>query len=143
MKSTTEIFEIREGGINHAVHKLPGQSRWENLILKTGLSSDASLMSLREMIINDEYSSGSMNMMQGFQPGGSVSQGVAALSGAVSGVGPSQAQPKRFNGSIVIKNNLIPFLIFNCYIIKSMIIFSILIGWWIFGKIKYVFISFN
>jgi hypothetical protein len=105
LKSSTEVFEIREGGVNHAVHKLPGQSRWENLILRTGISSDSSLLALREMIINHEYSSSSMNMMQGFKPGGMMAQGMASLGSLLSGVGPSQAQPKRFNGSIVIKNN--------------------------------------
>ena len=105
LKSQTEIFEIREGGVNHATHKIPGQSRWENIVLKTGVSSDASLMTLREMILNDAYDSGSMNMMQGFQAGGSVGQLAGEIGNAMGVGGPGGSQPKRFNGSIVIKNN--------------------------------------
>ena len=105
LKSQTEIFEIREGGVNHATHKIPGQSRWENIILKSGVSSDSSLMTLREMILSDPYDAGSQNMMQGFQPGGMIGQMGASVSNAIFGGGPGGAQPKRFNGSIVIKNN--------------------------------------
>ena len=98
-------FEIREGGLNHATHKIPGQSRWENIILKSGVSSDSSLMTLREMILNDAYDSASQNMMQGFSAGGSVGQLASSVSNAIGGGGPGASQPKRFNGSIVIKNN--------------------------------------
>jgi phage tail-like protein len=79
LKSTTEVFQIKEGGANHAVHKLPGQSTWDNLILRYGVTSDTSMIALREAIINDEYGMG--------------------------GPGAGGAQPKRFNGSVVIKNN--------------------------------------
>jgi phage tail-like protein len=80
LKSTTEIFQIKEGGANHAVHKLPGQSTWDNLILRYGVTSDTSMIALREAIMNDGYSGG-------------------------GSPGAGGAQPKRFNGSIVMKNN--------------------------------------
>lgn len=55
LKSTTEIFELQEGGMNHRVHKLPGQSRWENLQLRYGVTGDVSLLKWRNEILNDEF----------------------------------------------------------------------------------------
>ena len=40
LKTSTEVFEIQEGGMNHRVHKLPGQSRWENLQLRYGVTAE-------------------------------------------------------------------------------------------------------
>ena len=34
LKSSTDIFELQEGGMNGRVHKLPGQTRWDNLVLR-------------------------------------------------------------------------------------------------------------
>jgi phage tail-like protein len=103
LKNSTEVFEIREGGVNHAVHKLPGASRWENLVLRYGVSSDTSMMSLREQILNDDYSTASMSSFSSSVGGFTANLGAAV--GGLLGGGPGQAQPKRFNGSIVIKNN--------------------------------------
>ena len=86
IKSSTEVFEIKEGGVNHATHKLPGQSTWDNLVLSYGVTSNSSMLSLRDFIVNDDYSSSSIASFK--SPGGSGS-----------------ALPKRFNGSIVIRNN--------------------------------------
>ena len=58
LKTTTEIFELQEGGMNHRVHKLPGQSRWENLQLRYGVTGDVSLLKWRNEILNDEFSAG-------------------------------------------------------------------------------------
>jgi phage tail-like protein len=58
LKSTTEIFELQEGGMNHRVHKLPGQSRWENLQLRYGVTGDVSLLKWRNEILNDEFDFG-------------------------------------------------------------------------------------
>ena len=57
MKSTTEVFEIQEGGVNDRVHKLPGQSRWENIQLRYGVTSDTSLLGWRNEILQDQFSS--------------------------------------------------------------------------------------
>ena len=83
IKSKTEVFEIKEGGVNHATHKLPGQSSWDNLVLSYGVTSDSSMLSLREAIVNDNFSG----------------------SASFPSLGGGQSQPKRFNGSIVIRNN--------------------------------------
>jgi len=56
LKSSTQIFELEEGGMNHRVHKLPGQSRWENITLRYGVTSDTSLLSWRNEVIQDEFS---------------------------------------------------------------------------------------
>jgi len=56
LKSSTAIVEIEEGGQNHRVHKMPGQSRWENISLKYGTTSDTSLLAWRNEILNDEFS---------------------------------------------------------------------------------------
>lgn len=55
LKSNTEIFELQEGGMNHRVHKLPGQSRWDNIQLRYGVTSDASLLQWRDEILQDEF----------------------------------------------------------------------------------------
>ncbi len=59
LKSSTTIFELEEGGMNHRVHKLPGQSRWENVVLRYGVTNDVSLMSWRGEILSDEFGKGS------------------------------------------------------------------------------------
>ena len=56
LKSSTAIVEIEEGGQNHRVHKMPGQSRWENITLKSGVSSRTYLLNWRNEILNDEFS---------------------------------------------------------------------------------------
>lgn len=56
LKTTTEPFEIQEGGVNHRVHKLPGQSKWENIVLKYGVTSDGTMLSWRNEILQDGFS---------------------------------------------------------------------------------------
>ncbi|MCB9776965.1 MAG: phage tail protein [Alphaproteobacteria bacterium] len=59
LKSSTTVFELEEGGMNHRVHKLPGQSRWENLVLRYGVTNDISLMKWRGEILDDSFGKGS------------------------------------------------------------------------------------
>ena len=59
LKSSTEVFEIQEGGLNEYVHKLPGQTRWENIVLRHGLTGDITLQAWREQITQDEFHQGS------------------------------------------------------------------------------------
>ena len=58
LKSSTTIFELEEGGMNHRVHKLPGQSRWENVVLRYGVTNDVSLMSWRGEVLSDDFGEG-------------------------------------------------------------------------------------
>jgi phage tail-like protein len=55
LKSTTTVFELEEGGMNHRIHKLPGQSKWDNIVLRYGVTGDVSLMGWRGGIIQDEF----------------------------------------------------------------------------------------
>ncbi len=55
LKSVTEPFELIEGGMNHRVHKLPGQSRWENITLRYGVTKDTTLADWRNDILQDGF----------------------------------------------------------------------------------------
>ena len=114
IKSSTEVYEIKEGGVNHATHKLPGQSKWDNLVLRYGVTSDMSMLGLREYILNDEYAGNVENkvdlggdLSSNTTLGGltnSLSSMVGNALGGASG-DPNKLENKRFSGSIVIKNN--------------------------------------
>lgn len=56
VKTHTTVFEIEEGGLNQFVHKLPGQSRWENVVLRFGITSDGTLLQWRDEVLQDEFS---------------------------------------------------------------------------------------
>ncbi len=116
LKSSTEIYTIKEGGMNHAVHKLPGQSTWDNIVLKYGVTSDMSMLSLREFIMNDEYAGSGAgadmgNIFGGFSTNTSAGSMISSVSNAIrsaldGGSGsPGKMENKRFSGSIVLKNN--------------------------------------
>ena len=55
IKNTTEVYEIQEGGPNTRTHKLPGQTRWENIVLKYGMSSDTYMIEWRNLILSDQF----------------------------------------------------------------------------------------
>jgi phage tail-like protein len=55
LKSSTEVFEIQEGGLNEYVHKLPGQTRWENIVLRHGVTNDITLQKWREEVTQDKF----------------------------------------------------------------------------------------
>ena len=57
LKTSTQVFELEEGGVNHRVHKLPGQSRWENATLRYGVTSDTSLLNWRNELLQDGFQS--------------------------------------------------------------------------------------
>jgi phage tail-like protein len=57
LKTSTTVFELEEGGMNHRVHKLPGQSKWENITLRYGVTGDVSLLGWRGDIIQDNFGS--------------------------------------------------------------------------------------
>ena len=117
LKSSTEVYTIKEGGMNHAVHKLPGQSTWDNIVLKYGVTSDMSMLSLREFIMNDEYAGGGSGSadMGGLMNFGSTNTSAGSLINSVSNAirsaldggssSPGKMENKRFSGSIVLKNN--------------------------------------
>jgi len=55
LKSHTTVYELEEGGMNHRVHKLPGQSAWDNLQLRYGVTGDVSLLGWRGDVIDDNF----------------------------------------------------------------------------------------
>jgi len=55
LKTVTEPYELQEGGMNHRVHKLPGQSRWENIVLRYGVTADTTMLSWRNEILQDRF----------------------------------------------------------------------------------------
>ena len=55
MKSTAEIHEIEEGGMNNSVHKRVGRSKWDNLVLKHGECAMDELHAWRDRWINDGF----------------------------------------------------------------------------------------
>ena len=56
MKSTAEIHEIEEGGLNNGTHKRVGRSKWDNLILKHGECARTELLEWRDRYIQDGFS---------------------------------------------------------------------------------------
>ncbi len=56
LKTSTNVFEIEEGGVNHMVHKLPGQSRYENIVLKFGVTGSIELLEWRNLVLKDDFS---------------------------------------------------------------------------------------
>ncbi len=55
LRTSTEVFEIQEGGLNQYVHKLPGQSRWENIVLRYGVTADTTLLQWRNEVLQDQF----------------------------------------------------------------------------------------
>jgi len=41
IKYETEVVEVVEGGVNHFVHRLPGTTKWSNLVLKRGFAKNS------------------------------------------------------------------------------------------------------
>jgi phage tail-like protein len=52
LSSTTQIIETREGGDNTTVRKMPGLTQYENLTLKSGMTSSVELWTWRQQIID-------------------------------------------------------------------------------------------
>lgn len=58
LKNSAEVFEIREGGLNGRTHKRPGQSKWENIVLRYGTSASTQLASWRDRYLLDMFTGG-------------------------------------------------------------------------------------
>lgn len=52
LKSESEVVIVQEGGVNSYEHKLPGRTKWPNLILKQGFA-DGTFCKLRELVVNE------------------------------------------------------------------------------------------
>jgi len=50
--ATTEVIEMREGGDNTTVRKLPGKTTYKNITLKWGLTDSTELWAWRQQVID-------------------------------------------------------------------------------------------
>ncbi len=57
IKTSSTVFEIEEGGVNGYTHKRPGQSKWENLVLKYASSASTQLLEFRDAFNLDQFES--------------------------------------------------------------------------------------
>lgn len=55
LKSTTDVYEIVEGGMNATTHKLPGQSRWGNITLRYGVTNNGYMLDWRNQVLQDAF----------------------------------------------------------------------------------------
>jgi len=55
IKSSAEVFEIQEGGRNGSTLKRPGQSRFDNLILKYATSASLDLLAWRDEWLQERF----------------------------------------------------------------------------------------
>ena len=55
LKSTAEVFEIQEGGLNGQVHRMVGRSKWDNIVLKYATSVSTALLEWRDRYLQDQF----------------------------------------------------------------------------------------
>lgn len=56
LKSSCEVFEIEEGGMNGRSYKRPGRSKWENIVLRYASSASLRLLQWRDQFLQDDFS---------------------------------------------------------------------------------------
>ncbi|MCA9493489.1 MAG: phage tail protein [Myxococcales bacterium] len=61
LKTTATVFEIEEGGMNGMTHKRPGQSKWENIVLRYATNASQPLLAWRDEFLQDRFGSRPMN----------------------------------------------------------------------------------
>jgi phage tail-like protein len=57
LKTTSTVFEIEEGGMNGMTHKRPGQSKWDNIVLRFATNASQELLSWRDEFLQDQFGS--------------------------------------------------------------------------------------
>lgn len=57
LKTSSTVFEIEEGGLNGMTHKRPGQSRWDNIVLRFATNASQSLLEWRDKYLQDQFTS--------------------------------------------------------------------------------------
>jgi phage tail-like protein len=55
LKTSSQVFEIEEGGLNSRTHKRPGQSRWENIVLRYATNTSIRLLQWRDTYLQDMF----------------------------------------------------------------------------------------
>ena len=56
LKTTATVFEIEEGGMYGMTHKRPGQSKWENIVLRYATNASQTLLEWRDQFLQDRFS---------------------------------------------------------------------------------------
>jgi phage tail-like protein len=51
----TQVEEIREGGVNNYVHRLPRETKYPNLVLKRGLTASEALWMWHEEVVSGRF----------------------------------------------------------------------------------------
>jgi phage tail-like protein len=62
-QSETQIEEVREGGNNRFVHRLPKETRYQNLVLKRGLTDSDSLVRWHEEVVGGKILRKTVNVI--------------------------------------------------------------------------------
>ena len=57
LKTSAQVFEIEEGGLNGRVHKRIGQSKWENVVVRYATSGSKELVQWRNDFLSRVYGS--------------------------------------------------------------------------------------
>lgn len=55
LKNSSTVFEFEEGGLNARSHKRPGQSKWENIVLKYATSASTFMMEWRDKWLQGNF----------------------------------------------------------------------------------------
>lgn len=55
IKTSAQVFEIEEGGLNGRSHKRTGQSKWDNLVIRFASSTSTYLVDWRNMFLRDRF----------------------------------------------------------------------------------------
>lgn len=55
LKSSCEVYEIKEGGLNGRTHKRAGQSKWENITLRYATNASTKLLEWRDEFLQDNF----------------------------------------------------------------------------------------
>lgn len=55
LKSVATVYEFEEGGLNGRTHKRPGQSRWENIVLRYATNASSFMLEWRDKFLQDQF----------------------------------------------------------------------------------------
>jgi phage tail-like protein len=64
LKFESEVLDVRAGGVNHTTFRLPGTTKWGNLVLKRGYTSDQGLLNWRKAWIDGSKQRGRVTIQQ-------------------------------------------------------------------------------
>ncbi len=109
LKIEQSVVEVEEGGFNSTVHKLPGRTKYANIVLKMGFcGADSPLYLLKRRHMNDKpVSSSATDAMAGWQTrpsGAGSSDPVGRFSGTITQKGPNGSVAKwGFRGGWITK----------------------------------------